>query len=212
VGAVRLARTLGLTEGDRAFLADTLREAAGWANDPRVSPSSLALDVFTGPEFADVLEGGPLPDRDEFKDRFVAGILATRVAGPIYWGDRREYAGTPLIDRRAREKELADVPPTPTSACLGCHEVAKAGKRPGFSPIPALPFDPFDAAARGAWVRTADRKRRAEVLDRLLRRLGTDKDMPPEDSAEAAFRERDPAAFAAVVAWLEAELRRANAR
>src|SRR5262249_23266127 len=67
-----LANTSGLTEGDRNFLARSLAEAAAEVNQPKVTAASLAKEVIEGPPFADVLEGGPLPDRDEFKDRFVA--------------------------------------------------------------------------------------------------------------------------------------------
>ena len=55
-----------------------------------------------------------------------------------------------------------------------------------------LAFDPFDATARAEWLKTADRKRKAEVLGRMLKRLGTDKDMPPEDSTEHELYREGP--------------------
>jgi hypothetical protein len=209
--AMKLARTLGLTEGDRKFLADRLDRVATLVNKPAVTPASLAREVFTGPAFADIMTGDALPDRDEFKDRFVTGLTdAARSYNYWIWTDRRDYAGTPEVDRSAVEKEVEVVP---TTACLRCHDTRTAGKRPAFSPIPVLAFDPFDKTAREAWLKTADRKQRLEVLGRFLTRLGKDKDMPPEDSTEAElFRGQNPAAFAAVTDWLEAELKKAKGR
>ena len=78
---------------------------------------------------------------------------------------------------------------------------------------PALAFDPFDTVGRQAWLRTADRKRKEEVLARLQKRLVVNKDMPPEDAAEhKLFRQSDPYAFDEVKAFLEAELNRANGK
>ena len=84
------------------------------------------------------------------------------------------------------------------------------GAKPAaFNPIPPLAFDPFDANARAAWLKSADRKKKAEVLARLVKRLGADKDMPPEDSAEhELYRAKDPAALNAVKDWLDAELKK----
>ena len=43
----------------------------------------------------------------------------------------------------------------------------------------------------------------------MLKRLGTDKDMPPEDSTEAElYRAKDPTAINAVRDWLDAELKK----
>ena len=67
VGTVMLASTIGLTEGDRKFLATTLADAAKRVNTPKATAATLARSVFEGPEFAELLAGGPLPDRDEFK-------------------------------------------------------------------------------------------------------------------------------------------------
>jgi len=84
-----------------------------------------------------------------------------------------------------------------------------AAKPAVFSPIPQLAFDPFDKTTREAWAKTTDRKTKAEVLNRLTKRLATDKDMPPEDASEyELFRGKDPAAFDAVKDWLEAELKK----
>jgi hypothetical protein len=51
----------------------------------------------------------------------------------------------------------------------------------------------------------------AAVLGRMLKRLATDADMPPADSAEyELFRAKDLASFDAVRDFLESELRRAR--
>ena len=53
-------------------------------------------------------------------------------------------------------------------------------------------------------------KKKVEILNRMVKRLVTDKDMPPEDSAEyELFRQKDAAAFDAVKEWLDAELKKA---
>jgi hypothetical protein len=76
-------------------------------------------------------------------------------------------------------------------------------------PLPSLAFDPFDKANREAWLKSADRKRKQEVLARMLKRLAEDKDMPPEDAPEHdRFRVSDPAGFDAVREFLEAELKK----
>jgi hypothetical protein len=104
---------------------------------------------------------------------------------------------------------VPEVELVPTTACLRCHEVRPTGK-PGLDPLPPLAFDPFGRAAREAWVAgPADRKRKAAVLGRMLKRVGVDKDMPPEDAAEhELFRQKDPAAFDEVRRFLEAELQK----
>ena len=218
---VKLARTLGITDGDRTFLFESSQSLAEMLEKSDVTASSLARDVFTGPTFADVMAGGPLPDRDEFKDRFVAGLralladrpyLAALAAKRPFWHlpDRETYTSSPLIKRWKEEPEPEL---TPTTACLRCHDIHPAGKAATFSQIPLLAFDPFDTTARESWVKTADRKQKTAVLTRLLKRLDRDKDMPPEDSEEAAlFRKKDPAAFDSVRDWLEAELKKAKAR
>ena len=43
----------------------------------------------------------------------------------------------------------------------------------------------------------------------MLKRIGTDKDMPPEDSVEAGlYRQKDPTGLVAVKSWLESELKK----
>ncbi len=204
-----LAETIGLTDGDRRFLTHSLADAAMRVGKPKVTAAVLAKEIFEGPAFADVLAGGPLPDRDEFKDRFVAGLdAALTTAHGLATGfapERREYASGPRYDpNAAEEREVAVVP---TTACLRCHEVGGPAKAPRFDPIPPLAFDPFDKAAREAWVRAADAKHKKEVLSRLLGRLVTDADMPPEDAPEHdRFRVKDPAGFDEVKRFLTAEL------
>jgi hypothetical protein len=209
VNPTLLAGVIGLTEGDRKFLARSLADAAEKVKKAKVTAATLAKEVFEGPEFADVLAGGPLPDRDEFKDRFAAGLdalLRTRYKlADGFAIDRKDYASGPRYDLKAvGEIEAAVVP---TTACLRCHDVRGSGTPRAFEPIPALAFDPFDKAGREAWVKTADAKRKREVLARMLARLHEDADMPPTDSPEhELFRVKDAAAFADVKAFLEAEL------
>jgi hypothetical protein len=98
----------------------------------------------------------------------------------------------------------------PTTSCLRCHDIRGVGK-PAFNPIPMLAFNPFDKQARTTWVNNNTVKTRQDVLGRMLKRMVTDKDMPPEDSPEAElFRAKDPASFDAVKEWLEAELKKAK--
>jgi hypothetical protein len=206
---VMVADTIGLTDGDRRFLTRSLADAATRVSQPKVTAPSLAQQVFEGPHFADVLAGGPIPDRDEFKDRFVAGlddVLKTTHRQPVGFApDRREYASGPRYDpAAAEEREVAVVP---TTACLRCHEVSTPGKAPRFDPIPPLAFDPFDRPGREAWLKGADVKRKREVLGRLVQRLATDADMPPADAPEHdRFRVRDAAGFDEVKRFLAAEL------
>src|SRR5262249_32091252 len=99
----------------------------------------------------------------------------------------------------------------PTTACLRCHDVRVPGKSSQFSPIPMLAFDPFSKSTREAWVATTDNKRKEAVLTRMLKRIGQDQDMPPEDSLEyKMFRSKDPASFEEVKLFLEAELKKAR--
>ena len=70
VNAVGLARLIGLTEGDRTFMADQLAVAARQLD--KKTATALAKDVFSGPQFADVLTPATSP-REDFKDRFVKG-------------------------------------------------------------------------------------------------------------------------------------------
>lgn len=213
VNPVLLAGVIGLTEGDRKFLSRGLADATNRLKKQNVPATRLAQQVFEGPEFADVLAGGPLPDRDEFKDRFVAGLdtlLKTRyklAAG--FAPDRKEYASSPRYDPKVAEQKEAAV--VPTTACLRCHDVRASGKPRAFEPIAALPFDPFDKAGRAAWVRTAEPKRKQEVLTRLMVRLHEDEDMPPTDAPEYdLFRVKGAAAFVEVKGFLEAELAKLN--
>src|SRR5579871_2665779 len=124
-----LIETIGLTVGDCRFMNEALEEAAGGLIE-KVATKTLAKAVFEGPEFADVLAGGPLPDRDEFKDRFVAGldrILKTKyMIQEGFNPDRREYTTSPRYDPNAVEEIEAVV--VPTTACLRCHDVRPAGK------------------------------------------------------------------------------------
>jgi hypothetical protein len=215
INLVKLARTLGLTEGDRAFLLQAVRDAATWASKFKATPASLAKEVFSGPAFADMLDGSVLPDRDDFKDRFVSGLVA--LMDKTYkcpgWtvADRKDYASTP---KRPQGLPVNEVETVPTTACLRCHDVRPPGQSTAaFSPIPMLAFDPFDKQGREAWLKTADRKKKMAVLTRFLKRLDTDKDMPPEDSTEhGLFRVKDAASFDAVKDWLETELKKAKGK
>lgn len=213
VNVVMLARAIGLSEDDRSFLVTTLREAAETINSPRYPAARLARAVFTGPKFADVLKSGVLPERDDFKDLFVAGLLdAMRVPTTIerFWRPRDSYATAPKFDPNAPpEKEVVVLP---SHSCLACHDVRGPGKPPAFSPIPMLPFDPFDKVSRETWLKTADRKQKVQFLSRLEKRLTTDKDMPPEDSTEyEMFRVKNPDALNAVRDWLDTELKNLKA-
>jgi hypothetical protein len=215
VNPLMLAGTIGLTEGDRFFLTGALNDAVQRVNKPKATAAVLARAVFEGPEFADVLAGGELPDRDEFKDRFVVGLdQHLRTQYPFTQGlpvKRADYASGPAYNPKAgEERELAVVPST---ACLRCHEVRGSAKRAPFDVIPPLAFDPLDKTAREAWVKTAGEQRRLEVLSRLTERIHEDKDMPPEDSPEHdLFRVKQAAAFEELKQFLTSELSRAKKR
>jgi hypothetical protein len=209
VNPVMLATTIGLTDGDRHFLSESLADAVERIKKPKVTISTIARAIFEGPEFADVLKGDALPDRDEFKDRFVAGLhnyLMTHYPDTKgFTPDRREYASGPRYDPNlVLEKEVEVVP---TSACLRCHDIRASGKARVFESIPALAFDPLDKVNREVWVKTPDRERKRQVLKRMMDRLFKDSDMPPHDSPEhALFRMKEAAAFAEVKEFLTAEL------
>ena len=161
------------------------------------------------------LPAAQLPDRDEFKDRFVAGLQEhLRTKYPFTQGiplKRTEYASGPPYDpKSAEEREWAVAP---TTACLRCHEVRGSTRRAPFEVIPPLAFDPLDKTAREAWVKTAGEQRRLEILGRLTERLHEDKDMPPEDSPEHdLFRVKQAAAFEELKGFLTSELSRAKKR
>ena len=209
VNPLMLASAMGLTEGDRRFLTRALDSAAERLAKQKVTAAMLAKAVFEGPEFADVLAGGPLPDRDDFKDRFVAGVntvLTTRYKlADGFAPDRTKYTRDPRRDPRLIEQAEAAV--VPTSACLRCHDVRDAPKARLVDPIPALAFDPFDEQGRATWLQTAAPKHKQEVLTRLRERLHTDADMPPVDSPEhELFRVKRAAAFDNLKRFLDAEL------
>jgi hypothetical protein len=206
LSAIWLAKTIGLTEGDRDFFAEALGAASRLWNRPM---KDIAQEVFNGPAFADVLAGGPLPDREDFKVRFYAGVHGDDliIRGYTKSNTRIDFASGPVPPRNA--KDVVEPKLVPSTQCRGCHDIRSYGKAAGTEPIPALLFDPFDKDGREAWLKTADKKTKVQFLTKLLRRLGEDKDMPPTDSAEfEIFRSRDPAAFEAVKMFLEAELRK----
>jgi hypothetical protein len=209
VNPLMLANTIGLTEGDRKFMADALAGAARRLGKQKATPAGLAKEVFEGPEFADVLKGGPLPDRDDFKDRFVAGLdalLTTKYKLATGFAPEREsYASGPRRDPKLVDELEAAV--VPTTACLRCHDVRDGTKPRLFEPIPALAFDPLDKQARERWAQAANPKRKQEVLARLLERLVTDADMPPHDSPEhELFRVKQAAAFDDLKQFLESQV------
>jgi hypothetical protein len=203
-----LASTIGLNAGDRDYMADALADAAKRLAKQKVTAAALAKQVFEGPEFADVLAGGPLPDRDDFKDRFVAGLsalLAAKYHDAAFAPDRATYASGPRRDPKALEQIEAAI--VPTTACLRCHDV-RNGKARVFDPIPPLAFDPLDKAARAEWLRTADPKRKQEVLARLAERVFADADMPPRDAPEHdGFRVKQAVVFDDLKKFLDAELK-----
>jgi len=207
ISVLALARAIGLTEPDRKFLFESLIFASRELG-LTVNSADVAKRIFAGSNFADAFETGILPDRDDFKDRFVAGLRdesKDRDKSAAFRLVRTEYASTPKRDPNARAKP--ERAPIPSHACLACHDV-RGAKSPAFNPIPALAFDPFDSVGRSAWLKTADRAKRVQVLARLVQRMNADRDMPPEDSREAdAFRGRE---FDAVKDWLAAELKKAK--
>jgi hypothetical protein len=209
VNPLMLANTIGLTEGDRKFMADALAGAVKRVGKQKATAAGLAKEVFEGAEFADVLRGGPLPDRDDFKDRFVAGLdglLTTKYKlATGFAPDRETYASGPRRDPKILDEIEAAV--APTTACLRCHDVRDGAKPRLFEPIPALAFDPLDKQAGQRWARDANPKRKQEVLARLLERLVADADMPPHDSPEhELFRVKQAAAFDDLKQFLEAEV------
>jgi hypothetical protein len=209
VNPLMLASAIGLTEGDRRFMTKALDAATERLANQKVTGTILAKAVFEGPEFADVLAGGPLPDRDDFKDRFVAGlnaVLTTKYKlADGFAPDRSRYARDPRRDPKAVEEAEAAV--VPTSACLRCHDVRDGAKGRAVEPIPALVFDPFDEKGRALWLQNVNAQRKQQVLARLRERVHTDADMPPQDSPEhELFRVKQAAAFDNLKRCLDAEL------
>jgi hypothetical protein len=209
VSALMLARTIGLTDADRKFLAEALSSSTQKGGGTPMTAATLARRIFTGSTFADVVSNGDIPDRDDFKDRFAAGLVEVQQEIPkVLQLGRDQYTSGPYRDSLGGDlkKEIEVVP---TTACLRCHDIGNAGKTSTLSPIPLLAFDPFDKAGREAWIKTTDRKRKSAVLTRMIRRLVTDKDMPPEDAAEyELFRVKDTTAFNEAKSFLEAELKK----
>ncbi|MBA4186480.1 MAG: hypothetical protein C0467_00535 [Planctomycetaceae bacterium] len=212
VSAMGLARTIGLTEGDREFLGTTLTNLAQQVNKPKVTVATLAKEVFTTSHFTEVIKANDIPDREEFKDRFAAAVndvaAGHRLSDTIKFS-RTDYASGPSValPPGQEEKEVAVVP---TTACLRCHDVTGTAKQ-AFNPIPMLAFDPFDKPSRENWVRNNEAKKRELVIGRMLKRLVADKDMPPEDAPEyERFRTKDQPAFDGLKDWLEAEMKRAK--
>lgn len=205
-----LAATIGLSEGDRRFLSRLLVDSVKRISGARPTTAALAKQAFGSEAFAEFFAGGPLPDRDEFKDRFVEGlddVLKARYKLTTSFApERRTYAsGSRYNPKAVEEKEAAIVP---TTACLRCHDVSASGKASRFDLIPPLAFDPFDKPGRAAWLKSADPKKRQQVLTRMLERMSTDADMPPEDAPEQEFRTKDSAAFAEATEYLTAEFKR----
>jgi hypothetical protein len=210
VNAMMLARVIGLTEGDRTFFAEQLAEASKLIGKPKETPAKIAKDLFNSPAFADALSVGDIPDREDFKDRFLKGlnlILKSHKADELQLV-RRDYASGPNV--AVPGKEEREPPIVATTACLRCHDLRGPGKVV-FNPIPKLEFDPFDKNAREAWVKVTEPKKRQAVLTRLLKRLEVDRDMPPEDAIEFdQFRTKKAADFEAVVKWIKDELEKAK--
>jgi len=208
VSATALARVIGLTEGDREFFAMKLVEAVERIPfNRKETPAKIAKEIFSGPAFADMLAAGDIPDREDFKDRFLKGLNLVLKAHKVdeFKLVRRDYASGPNVAAVPGQEER-EPPVVATTACLRCHDVRGPGKAE-FSPIPALAFDPFDANNRDAWVKATDAKKRQPVLSRLLKRLEGDRDMPPEDSLEyEQFRTKKTEDFDAVVKWVKDEL------
>lgn len=211
ISAVMLARTLGLTEGDRKLLAETLNSAAKSASNLQVDSAAIARHIFNGPTFSDVLNSGNLPDRDDFKDRFLAGLRDSLKANNIsaeFLPLRERYASGPRYDKTISGHD-SEFELTPTTSCLRCHDIGIAGRKMQTGPIPLLAFDPFDKTSRQAWIGNADNKKKEIVLSRMLKRIGNDEDMPPEDSLEyKMFRVKNPASFEEVKQFLKAELKK----
>jgi hypothetical protein len=212
VSAQQLARVIGLTESDRDYLGRLLDQGVRRVNKSKVTAAVLARDALTRQEFAELLLVGELPDREDFKDRFVAGLNgALKDHGAEQLAvERKDYASGPNVSVALGKDEI-EPPIVATTACVRCHDVLQPGKA-AFSPIPMLAFDPYDKDSRETWVAVnRDAKKRVTVIGRMLKRMADDRDMPPEDSAEyEAFRAKNVPEFDAMKDWLAAELRRAK--
>jgi hypothetical protein len=175
VSATQLAQTLGITEGDREFMANALANLASSIRKPNVSTSTLVKEVFTAPPFVEALKAGNLPDREEFKDLFadaLAHVAKEHKVDPPKIA-RGDYASGPS-GAVAPGQEYKQPAIVPTTACLRCHDVKGAGKPSAFNPIPTLAFDPFDTTGRDAWVKATKPRDRVAILTRLNKRLVTD--------------------------------------
>ena len=196
-----------MTDADRSYLTKQLVAAVQRIKQAKVTAATLAKEVFAGPSFADYLKAGDIPDREEFKDRFVEGLTAAAAEHQVkdLTIDRREYASAPkLLFTPGKPDPAAEN--LPSTACLRCHDVNGVGRHT-FNPIPKLAFDPFDKPSRERWAEDTGAVQKKATLERMLKRLVTEQDMPPEDSLEfALFRRKDPAAFAALKEFLESEL------
>ncbi|HSQ55595.1 MAG TPA: hypothetical protein VLM40_07600, partial [Gemmata sp.] len=212
VSATMLARTIGISEGDREFMSKCVKDLAERMPKKGITPETLAKELFTRKPFADAFQTGNIPDREEFKDLFVDALTELAKAHKVEPLEltRGDYASGPsgaVVPGREYREPVA----VPTTACLRCHDVRGAGKPSAFNPIPLLAFDPFDATSREAWIKKTNARDRAAVLAKMAKRLNTDRDMPPEDSAEfEKFRQQEAASFAAIQDWLAAELKKAK--
>jgi|SRR5579883_493129 len=211
LSVVQVARLIGITEGDREFMVDQLSSAVQQIGKPKITATTLARDVFSGPQFLELFTAGEIPDREDFKDRFVKGLNALLKSHNMneLKLTRTDYASGPNVGR-IPGKQDEEIPVVATTACIRCHDVRGVGK-PGFNPIPMLAFDPFDQTSRDRWVKNTPVKVRLPILTRLLKRIDTDRDMPPEDSPEFdAFRTKEPATLDAMKDWLTTELKKAK--
>jgi hypothetical protein len=211
ISPIVLARTIGLTSADRRFLIEALHNVEKSANETQVDRTGLAMRVFEGPGFEELIYHGEIPGRDEFKDKFMselADAVRERKIISAAMPSREMYTNGP-INVSWSNKKSGSKESLPTTSCLRCHDIRAPGKTSPTSPIPPLAFDPFDKPSREAWVRGTDKQRKEVVLSRMLTRIGVDRDMPPEDSLEfKMFRGKNPASFEEVKQFLEAELKK----
>ena len=169
VNPVMLANTIGLTEGDRKFMAEALADAAKRLTKQKVTRRGAGEAGVRGAGVRRRARGraaarprrlqGPLRRRAQHRARRRSYKLADGFAP-----ERGEYAREPKRDPKASKKSRP--PWCPTSACLRCHDVRDGAKgAASFDPIPPLAFDPFDETGpRRLWLQTATAKRKQEVL------------------------------------------------